>query len=131
MWIYDCGSIPVCSSEKPLEPVGVVTDRDICMCALLNDKPLRELWVAEAMAKHVLACRPSDSLGTAEKIMRTSHVRRLPVIDEQRSLVGMISLADLAREAAHEQRLSQRAITDTDVCDTLAAICEPARTLIA
>jgi CBS domain-containing protein len=131
MWAHDCGCLPVCISNGSVEPIGVVTDRDICMCALFNDKQLSKLSVAEAMAKSVLACRTGDSLDEAEKIMRDSHVRRLPVVDQNRALIGMISLADLAREANREQRLAQREITDADVCDTLAAICEPGRTLIA
>jgi CBS domain-containing protein len=131
MWIYDCGSIPVCNAEDSLEPIGVVTDRDICMCALFNMKPLRELRVADAMAKNVLVCRPGDTVEAAEKIMRASHVRRLPVVDEGHALLGMVSLADLAREAARERESPRQGITENEVCGTLAAICEPARTLIA
>ena len=54
------------------------------------------------MARQVQVCRPSDSLADAEKAMRETRIRRLPVVDEQDALVGMISLADLAQEAARE-----------------------------
>jgi CBS domain-containing protein len=123
---HDCGCIPVCESDGAAHTTSVVTDRDICMCALFKGKSLRELRVADAMAKDVLACRAKDSLELAETMMREAHTRRLPVIDEKGSLIGMISLADLAREAARERTESRREITAREVCDTLAAICEPA-----
>jgi CBS domain-containing protein len=95
------------------------------MCALFQDKPLRDLRVSEAMAKQVRVCRPSDSLADAEKTMRETRIRRLPVVDEQGMLVGMVSLADLAQEAARERAATRQEITDTEVGDTLAAICKP------
>jgi CBS domain-containing protein len=95
------------------------------MCALFKNKPLQELRVSDAMAKKVQTCRPSDSLADAEKTMREARIRRLPVIGDEDALVGMISLADLAQEAARERAATSQAITETEVGDTLAAICEP------
>jgi CBS-domain-containing membrane protein len=57
--------------------------------------------------------------------MREARIRRLPVVDEQDTLVGMISLADLAQEAFRERTATSKEITETEVGDTLAAICEP------
>ena len=125
MWDHDCGCLPVCGGDGTARVVGVITDRDICMCALFQDKPLRDLRVFEAMAKQVQVCRPSDSLADAEKTMRQTRIRRLPVVDEQGMLVGMVSLADLAQEAARERTATRQEITDTEVGDTLAAICKP------
>jgi CBS-domain-containing membrane protein len=95
------------------------------MCALFQGKSLPELRVSEAMAKQVQVCRQGDSLADAEKTMREARVRRLPVVDEKDALVGMISLADLAQEALRERTATSQAITETEVGDTLAAICEP------
>ena len=124
MWDHDCGCLPVCGGDSVARVVGVITDRDICMCALFQNKPLQELRVSEAMAKQVQACRPSDSLADAEKMMREARIRRLPVVDKD-ALVGMISLADLAQEAVRERAATSQEITETEVGDTLAAICEP------
>lgn len=55
--------------------------------------------------------------------MRQGRVRRLPVLDSQGSLVGMLSLADLAREAARQRSQSNQEISDAEVSSTLAAIC--------
>jgi CBS domain-containing protein len=125
MWDHDCGCLPVCSGDGVARVIGVITDRDICMHALFQGKPLQALCVSDAMARHVQVCRPDDSLADAERTMREARVRRLPVIDEQDALVGMISLADLAQEAAREGTASTHEITETEVGGTLAAICEP------
>jgi CBS domain-containing protein len=125
MWNYDCGCLPVCSGDGVTRTVGIVTDRDICMGALFQGKPLRELRVGDAMAKQLLTCRPGDSVAEAEAIMRRARIRRMPVVDAENMLVGVISLADLAREANREQTAPHREITEVEITDTLAAICAP------
>lgn len=125
MWDHDCGSLPVCTGNGASRVVGVITDRDICMSALFKGKPLHELRVSDAMSRQLHTCRPEDSLADVEKKMREAQIRRLPVVDEQGALVGMISLADLAREAAREDTAPQKEITEMEVGDTLAAICQP------
>jgi CBS domain-containing protein len=95
------------------------------MSALFQGKPLQDLRVSDAMAKRLLTCSPSDAVGAAERKMREARIRRLPVVDREGTLVGMISLADLAQEAAREQAAPRKEITESEVGDTLAAICEP------
>jgi CBS domain-containing protein len=132
MWDHDCGCLPVVSGNGITRVVGVITDRDICMCALFKNKPLQQLRVSEAMAKRVYTCRPGDSLAAAERTMREARVRRLPVVDDDGALVGMITLADLAQESARKRTATWQEITESEVGDTLAAICEPLhRQLIA
>ncbi len=126
MWNHDCGCLPVCSGDGASRIVGMITDRDICMSALFQGRSLKDLCVGDAMAKSVETCRTSDSLAQAEKIMRGARIRRLPVLDAQGCITGMISLADLAREAARERTQSRKEITETEVGDTLAAICQSA-----
>ncbi|MEA3181675.1 MAG: hypothetical protein QOI59_5198 [Gammaproteobacteria bacterium] len=70
MWDHDCGCVPVCSSDGVRRTIGVITDRDICMGALFQGKPLQELRVGDAMARQLLACRPESSLREAEQAMR-------------------------------------------------------------
>jgi CBS domain-containing protein len=125
MWDHDCGCVPVCSGNGVTRTIGVITDRDICMGALFQGKPLQELRVGDAMARQLLACRPEDSLREAEQAMRDARIRRLPVLDDQGALLGILSLADLAREAARQQTRAQREVTEVEVNDTLAAICQP------
>jgi len=126
MWDRDCGCLPVCAAENATRVVGMITDRDICMAALFAGRPLHELRVAEAMSRQLLACRSDDSLLDAENAMRRARIRRLPVVDEHGILIGIISLADLAREAAREDTHPKRDVTEAEVSGTLAAICESA-----
>jgi len=127
MWDYDCGCIPVCTGNGARRTVGMITDRDICMNALFQGKPLWDLHVSDAMANEVRVCRPDDLLERAEKIMRDARIRRLPVVDDKGALIGMIALSDLAREANQERTRTHKEITEMEVGDTLAAICKSPR----
>ncbi|HTU67564.1 MAG TPA: CBS domain-containing protein [Steroidobacteraceae bacterium] len=122
LWDGDCGCLPVCADGSN-RVVGMITDRDICMAAMFAGKPLSALDVAHAMSKQVAVCQADDTLETAEKVMRESRVRRLPVVDAQGALVGIVGIADLIREAAHERKIGTRYVSDSSVRDTLAAIC--------
>jgi CBS-domain-containing membrane protein len=95
------------------------------MSALFQGKSLGDLRVSDAMSKQLQICAPGDSLASAEKKLREARIRRLPVVDKDGALVGMISLADLAQEAARERSSGKREITESEVADTLAVICEP------
>jgi CBS domain-containing protein len=125
LWDHDCGCLPVISGNGATRVVGLITDRDICMCALFQHKPLSGLQVSEAMSKQVFACRSADTVTAAENIMGGARIRRLPVLDEQDSLIGVVSLADLACKAARESGESQPPLTEGEIGDTLAAICQP------
>ncbi len=125
MWQHDCGAVPVCAGDGLQRVIGMITDRDICMSALFQGKPLVELRVNEAMSRSLTAVRPSDSLAQAERVMREAHLRRLPVIERDGALLGMLSLADLAREASRERTHARKEVTESDIGNTLAAICEP------
>jgi CBS domain-containing protein len=125
MWDHDCGCLPVCAPDGGSLVVGVITDRDICMCALFHNAPLGDLRVAEAMAKQVTVCSPNDNVADAEALMRDARIRRLPVVDADGALVGMISLADLAQEAARRWAVETNELTESEISGTLAAICRP------
>lgn len=127
MWDSDCGCLPVCTDDGANRIAGVITDRDICMAALFQGRPLGELRVADVMNRQVQVCRPSNSVAEVERIMSAARVRRLPVTDDQGFLLGMITLADLAREAAREQALQSPRLRGNEISDTLASICQPPR----
>jgi CBS domain-containing protein len=97
MWDHDCGCVPVVDGENRL--VGIVTDRDVCMAALMSGRPLYEIRVTSVMARDVVACKPNDRLSDAQVLMRRSKIRRLPVTDRDGRLLGILSLHDIARVA--------------------------------
>lgn len=80
---------------------GVITDRDICLAAEAKQKPLAAIPVRSAMSRKVHSCSVESELTSAHLVMRRHHVRRLPVLEADGALAGVISLSDLAREA-HE-----------------------------
>lgn len=121
----DCGIVPVVSQAASRRLIGVITDRDICMAAYRIGKPLAEIRIHDAMTAPVRTCDAGASAGEAEYVMRDAGVRRLPVVDERGALIGIVSLADLAREAQHERHLTQPAVDRIEIGATLAAICAP------
>jgi CBS domain-containing protein len=102
MWDEPCGAVPVVDDQR--KPVGFLTDRDICMAAYTQGKPLEQLRVETAMARRIVSCIGEDDLGSAAGLMREHRTRRLPVIDKGGALVGLLSLDDLACEAARALR---------------------------
>jgi CBS domain-containing protein len=125
MWDHDCGCVPVVDGDGCV--VGMITDRDICMAAYTQGGPFCALQVQDAMSKTVCACHPQDTVVDAERIMRANQVHRLPVIDGGGHLVGILSLNDLAQEAAREMAARKREITFAEVGETLGAVCHPRR----
>jgi CBS domain-containing protein len=125
MWDCDIGCLPVVGADGQV--VGMVTDRDVCMAALIRGQPLHEIPVSTAMSKEVLSCPPDATLIEAEEIMRSGQVRRLPVIDSDACLVGIVSLNDLALLAEHEIGRKNRDVSAQEITSTLAAVCQPRR----
>jgi CBS domain-containing protein len=94
---YDIGAIPVGENDRL---VGMVTDRDIAVRGLANGKNVSKLTARNVMTKGVIWCRDSDSAVEAVRLMETKHVRRLPVIDEKKRMVGILSLGDISHGAS-------------------------------
>lgn len=103
MWEHDCGAIPVVDQDGSL--LSIITDRDVCMAAYINGRPLRELPVAGSMAKQVYRCHADDSLEMAEQLMRANQIRRLPIVDSYNRPMGMLSLGDIARYVSSTSKL--------------------------
>jgi CBS domain-containing protein len=91
----DYGFAPVCDGRKLL---GTVTDRDLTIRALAGGLP-PSTSVAEVMTREVSWAHEDDDLTEVLDKMGAEQIRRLPVVDEQRDLVGVVSIGDLAREA--------------------------------
>lgn len=126
MWEADCGCIPVIGANADGSIVGIVTDRDIAMAAYTQGKQLYAIPVGAAMAHKIIACHANDGISQAEALMRDNQVRRLPVLDQNEHLVGIVSLNDVARQARRETAAGKRAeVTCEGVSETLAAVCQP------
>lgn len=95
MWESDVGCLVV--MEDGQTPIAMITDRDIAMAAYTQGVALRDARVESAMSKRVLTCSVPAALGEIESTMRSGQVRRLPVVDSNRRLMGIVTLADIAR----------------------------------
>ncbi len=95
----DVGSIPVGENDKL---IGMVTDRDITCRAVANGRDLSKLTARDVMTKGVVYCRDSEELDDALRIMESKKIRRLPVIDDKKRMVGMLSCGDVSHAASHE-----------------------------
>lgn len=89
----DIGALPVGENDRL---VGMITDRDIVTRCTTEDHTPSKCRVREAMSKKICYCFEDDELDAAAHIMAEHQVRRLPVLNRNRRLVGMISLADLS-----------------------------------
>jgi CBS domain-containing protein len=119
---HDCGWLPVVPGRGRYHVVGVITDRDICLAAHHLGTSLRKVHVREVMTVDVVTCSTQDETSTACARMRRAQVRRLPVVDEEGQLAGLLTLAQLARAAGERASFG---VTTKDVAKTLASISKP------
>lgn len=89
----DAGALPVGDNDRL---VGMITDRDIVVRAIAKGKAL-DTQVADVMSREMLYCFDTDDIDAVARNMGKSQVRRLPVLDRDKRLVGIVSLGDLAR----------------------------------
>ena len=91
----DIGSIPICDEDKNI--VGMITDRDIVLRAVAENKDISKLKAEDIMTKnHIIKLDINSSTLEASKTMSNNQVRRLPVLEDYK-LVGILSIGDLAR----------------------------------
>ena len=96
----DVGSIPVGENDRL---IGMVTDRDIICRGVANGGDLSKLTARDVMTKGIVYCRDRDSIDEALGIMESKHVRRLPVIDDNKRMVGILSFGDISHAAPARQ----------------------------
>ena len=87
------GSIPVGENDRL---IGMVTDRDIAIKAFVDGKDPASLTARDVMNGPILYCRTEEDIDDAARLMEQHQVRRLPVIDENKRMVGILSLGDIA-----------------------------------
>lgn len=122
-WEHDCGCAPV--TDRDNRVLGMLTDRDACIAAYMQGKPLAAIPVSSAMSRQIHTCRGSDSIAEAEQVMRVNKIRRLPVLDMNNRLVGVLSLNDIARQVPEGKPRAKGTVSPEEVAETLAAVCEP------
>lgn len=94
---YDVGALPVGENDRL---IGMVTDRDIAIRGVANGKDVSKLTARDVMTKGIIWCRAGSSAAEAARLMETKQIRRLPVMDENKRMVGMLSLGDISHAAS-------------------------------
>lgn len=114
---HNCGILPIVNIRRRL--IGVVTDRDLLLAAAGTLRYASVVTVHEAMTAPVMTCFPDDDLKAAVNTMRTRAVRRLPVIDRDRHVIGVLSIDDVVRWGVQPDGL-----TAAEVIEAFEGICE-------
>ncbi len=123
MWNHDCGAIPVVNEQG--RPVAMITDRDISIGSAINHKPLWDMTAQQIYnSTELLSCNGEDDVQAAFSIMHAGQVRRLPVVNDQGKLVGILSMDDLIL-AAKPQKSKTVAVSYDEVMSTLKNVSIP------
>lgn len=119
LWNVDCGVLPVVDPAGRL--AGILTDRDICIALGTRNERASDVRVRTVM-RPVEACTADEDVITALARMAERQVRRLPVVDDQRRLLGIVSLSDAARATGS----GPHAVRPGAVLETLRSVCRHA-----
>ncbi len=106
MCSHDVGAIPIGENDRL---VGIVTDRDIVCRGVADRRDLSALKARDVMTLGVAWCRDDQDLSDAARLMEDRKVRRLPVIDSHKRMVGMLALGDISGRA--QRALSARVLS--------------------
>jgi CBS domain-containing protein len=98
---FNVGSLLVCEEDKA---IGIITDRDVLMRGTASKRNIGQTKVREVLSSAPLCCAESDAVEQVVAIMTENHVHRLPVLDSEQKLVGIVSLSDLGASASHRAR---------------------------
>lgn len=93
---HDIGAVPVGENDRL---VGMVTDRDIVVRGIAEGRDCATMQARDVMSSGIIYCRDNEDLEDAIRIMEQHKVRRLPVINEEKRMVGILSLSDVAHAA--------------------------------
>lgn len=108
------GCVPVCNDSNNV--VGVLTDRDILLRTVACNKDIKTTPISDIMTCNVCTCNSNDDIYEAENKMAKNQIRRIPVVDNNNKLVGILTMGDLAHY--------NKEIGKENICTTIANICD-------
>jgi CBS domain-containing protein len=123
MWDHDIGALPVLDEHARV--VGMITDRDICMAAYTRGERIDAISVLATMSELPTTCAEDAELHEVEALMRGHQIHRVPIVDDNGRMVGIVSINDLVRTSRLHAEVSPG-----EVVATLAAV-DAARGLAA
>jgi CBS domain-containing protein len=90
------GSIPVIENEQSQKLIGIVTDRDLALKIVAKGQDAKSTKVEAVMTRQIVTCRTGDDLQMALDVMAEHQLRRIPIVDDDDKIVGIIAQADVA-----------------------------------
>jgi CBS domain-containing protein len=103
----DVGSIPIVSDRETRILKGIVTDRDLVLKVVAEGRDPKTTPVEEVMTTEVATCRADDDADQAIELMQQHQVRRIPIVDGDGRLVGIISQADVATRVDEPEKTAE------------------------
>ena len=103
----DVGSIPVIEDEETMKLIGIVTDRDLALQVVAPQRDPGSTQVEDVMTYEVITCRAGDDVQKAVDAMAQHQLRRMPVIDADHRIVGIISQADVATRVEKSEEVAE------------------------
>jgi len=110
----DCGAIPVVESKDAPKPIGIITDRDIVIRLVAEGKNPLDAQARDAMTNSVATVSPGMSLEVAANVMEQNQVRRVPVVDDNGNIIGIVSQADIALNAPEQTAELLREVSEDE-----------------
>jgi CBS domain-containing protein len=120
-----CGCVPIVDTRGRL--AGMLTDRDVCLAVAARHQSPWEIPVRDVMSPNIVSCLVSDYVDTALVAMKQHRVRRVPVVDDEGHVKGLISIDDAIRHTG----LGKGCLPAEAVIDVLRHICEPLAPAVA
>ena len=103
----DVGPVPVINDDRTRQLIGIVTDRDLAIKVVAESRDSNRTTVGDVMTSTIVVCRASEDVSSAIKAMEEHQIRRVPVIDDEGRIVGIISQADVATRISEPQRIAE------------------------
>jgi CBS domain-containing protein len=103
----DVGAIPVVQDKSSRKLVGIVTDRDIVISLVAAGKDPKTTTVGSIMSRDLVSAKPDEELERSARLMQEKQVRRIPIVDEQGAIVGIVAQADIAQESPSDQTVRE------------------------
>lgn len=122
MWENDCGVLPIIKDGRKV--IGMITDRDICMAVAMRDWNPSGVSVEEVMTGQVFSVNTEDDIDQALQAMQEHKIRRLPVVNAEGELEGILSMNDVVLHASSAGDKASDSIAYEDVIKTFQAICQ-------
>jgi CBS domain-containing protein len=93
---HNIGSVPIVMNQDSRKLVGVITDRDLCCSVVANGLDSKTTTIEKLMTLNPVTCREGDDFGHCEHLMQEHQIRRIPIVDADDRVIGIVAQADVA-----------------------------------